>query len=254
MRTRTTSVSPTPSAGNFDPFDAGPFAWAPRPLPISPACDMRAGRRAVITALVAWAPLAVLAAIQGLALRADPHESLLLDFAAYGRYLVAAPALAYASGPVVPRLANVVRQFLASGLVRDADRGRYTALVASTRRLLVSRWADMAILILAYVVTATRAQVLYPRSVSTWVMTLSDGTAGHLSLAGWWRMIVSQPLFVALLAVWLWRLSLWTRFMFLVSRMNLRLVAAHPDLLGGLRFTLIPLRGFAFIAFAIGAV
>src|SRR5262245_27077711 len=106
MRTKTTSASPTPSAGNFEPFDAGPFAWAPRPLPLSPARDPRvAGRRAVVTALVTWAPLAVLAAAQGLALRADPHESLLLDFAAYGRYLIAAPALAYASAPVLPRLA-----------------------------------------------------------------------------------------------------------------------------------------------------
>jgi hypothetical protein len=46
---------------------------------------------------------------------------------------------------------------------------------------------------------------------------------------------------------------MWVRFMYRVSRMDLRLVAAHPDLLGGLRFTLIPIRGFAFLAFAVGA-
>jgi hypothetical protein len=98
-----------------------------------------------------------------------------------------------------------------------------------------------------------RSSIFYPTDVSSWVVRVSDGAA-HLTLAGWWRTFVSQPLFNALLAVWACRLALWIRFMFLVSRMNLRLVAAHPDRLGGVRFTLIPLRGFAILGFAIGAV
>jgi hypothetical protein len=253
MRTGTISASPTRSAGSFEPFDAGPFAWARDPLPFAPACDARAGRRAVITALLAWAPLAVLAAVDGFALGPNPHESVLLDFAAYGRYLVASPVLVYAGSAVLPRLARVVRQFVDGGLLRDADLGRYEALVESTRRLLVSRWVDIIIVILACIATAVRSQVLYPRNVSTWVRPMSEGIA-HVSLAGWWRTLVSQPLFNALLGIWLWRLLLWVRFMYRMTQMDLQLVAAHPDQLGGLRFTLGPLRGFAFLAFAIGAV
>jgi hypothetical protein len=86
------------------------------------------------------------------------------------------------------------------------------------------------------------------------VTPLADGGQGHLSLAGWWRLLVSQPLVNALLAVWLWRMLLWTRFIAGVARMDLRLVAAHPDWLGGLRFTLLPIRSFAFVAFGIGAI
>ena len=37
-------------------------------------------------------------------------------------------------------------------------------------------------------------------------------------------------------------------------RMELRLVAGHPDRLGGLRFVLVPLRGFTTLAFAIGRI
>jgi len=198
-------------------------------------------------------PLAILAAIEGLALGPTRHESFLLDFAAYGRYLVAIPALVYASSAILPRITKVVRHFVDSGVVGDEDRGRYEALVASTQRLVVSRWADVTIVILAYLVTALRSPQLYPSNLSTWVAPLSDGTA-HLSLAGWWRTIVSQPLLQTLLGVWLWRVLLWTRFLHQTSRLPLRLIATHPDSLGGLRFTLGPIRGFASVAFAIGAL
>jgi hypothetical protein len=32
-----------------------------------------------------------------------------------------------------------------------------------------------------------------------------------VSYAGWWRLLVSQPLFMALFLTWLWRLFLWMR-------------------------------------------
>ena len=82
------------------------------------------------------------------------------------------------------------------------------------------------------------------------------GALGRMSLAGWWRLLVSQPLFGdALFGMWLLRLALWVRFLWRTTRMDfLRLVAAHPDLLGGLRFVLAPMRGFSILAFAFGAV
>jgi hypothetical protein len=195
----------------------------------------------------------MLSALQGLGLGRTRHESFLLDFAAYGRYFVAVPALVYASSAILPRIATVVRHFAEGGLIADGDRARYEALVGSTRRLVTTRWADAAIIIIAYVVTVAGSPQLYPSRLSSWVAPISDGTA-HLSLAGWWRMIVSQPLLHALLGIWLWRVVLWTRFLHHTSQLPLRLIAAHPDSLGGLRFTLMPIRGFAFVAFAIGAL
>ncbi len=198
-------------------------------------------------------PLAILSALEGLALGPTRHESFLLDFAAYGRYVVAIPALVSASAAVLPRITKVVRHFLDSGVIAEEDRGRYEALVVSTRRLVISRWADVTIVILAYLVTALRSPQLYPSNLSTWVAPLSDGTA-HLSLAGWWRTIVSQPLLQMLLGMWLWRVLLWTRFLHQTSQLPVRLIATHPDSLGGLRFTLMPIRGFAVVAFALGAL
>src|SRR4029453_17114779 len=150
-------------------------------------------------------------------------------------------------------MAKVVRHFVDSGLIAEGDRGGYDALVASARRLVMTRWADAAIVIIAYVVTVVKSPQLYPSNLSTWVAPISDGPA-PLSLAGWWRTMIRQPLLQALLGIWLWRVVLWTRFLHQTSQLPLRLIAAHPDSLGGLRFTLMPIRGFALVSFPIGGL
>ena len=65
---------------------------------------------------------------------------------------------------------------------------------------------------------------------------------------------MSHPLFIGLWLAWLSRLLLWIRFLWVLSRMDLQLVASHPDRLGGMRFVLVPLRGFAVLAFALGTI
>src|SRR5262249_11758094 len=122
------------------------------------------------------------------------------------------------------------------------------------RRLIRSPWADLALVALAYVGTFALSPMLYPQKHASWALAVSSTGESHVTLAGWWRMLVSQPLFLALTAVWLWRLLLWPRFLSGTSRLNLRLVASHPDLMGGLRFVLVPLRGFSILALGIGAI
>jgi hypothetical protein len=97
------------------------------------------------------------------------------------------------------------------------------------------------------------ARVLYPANIPTWV-TPGAPDSHRLSLAGWWRTLVSQPLFVSLQAAALWRLLLWGRLLWRVSRMDLQLVASHPDRLGGLRLVQVTLRGFLLLAFAWGVI
>jgi hypothetical protein len=49
------------------------------------------------------------------------------------------------------------------------------------------------------------------------------------TLAGWWLGCVSLPLVQFILLRWYFRLLIWTRFLWQVSRIDLRLVAIHPD-------------------------
>ena len=66
--------------------------------------------------------------------------------------------------------------------------------------------------------------------------TGSGSGFANLSLAGWWHALVSVPLFQFLLLRWYFRVFIWTRFLWQVSRIDLKLVPTHPDRAGGLGF------------------
>jgi hypothetical protein len=184
---------------------------------------------------------------------ARAHESLLLDVSAYARYLVAAPLFVLASAVYVPQLDASVQQLLRARLLCDRDRPRLLALMYSTQALLTSRWTEVALVAFAYVATLTLSPMVYQTGVTTWVAPSKAGWR-QVSIAGWWCTLVSQPIFMGFVGAWLWRVLLWARMLSHLAWMDLQLVASHPDRLGGLRFLLIPLRGFTLLAFAIGAV
>jgi hypothetical protein len=211
---------------------------------------LRVGPRALLVGVIAWVPLVLLSAVEGLALRPDPRESMLLDIAAHARYLIGLPLLVIAEAACLPGIASIARHFDDMGLIPPANRPRYEYLVDSTRRVLASPRTDVAILLLAYALTLGLGQSLYPAAVSTWVSPLAG--AGHqLSLAGWWRALVSQPLYLMLVIGWLWRVALWARFLRGVVRLDLQLIPAHPDLAGGLGFAGTSIRYFLLLALAL---
>ena len=65
---------------------------------------------------------------------------------------------------------------------------------------------------------------------------------------------MSVPIALVLLLGWLWRLLIWGLFLFRVSRLDLHLVAAHPDLVGGLQFVGLSMRAFLLLSFAISTM
>ena len=52
------------------------------------------------------------------------------------------------------------------------------------------------------------------------------------SLAGWWLGCVSITLFQFLLLRWYFRLFIWARFLWQVSRIELKIVPTHPIFFG----------------------
>jgi len=71
--------------------------------------------------------------------------------------------------------------------------------------------------------------------VTSWYGVPADGRL-QPSVAGWWLGIVSLPFFQFILLRWYFRLFIWARFLWQVSRIDLRLVPTHPDRAGGLGF------------------
>lgn len=93
------------------------------------------------------------------------------------------------------------------------------------------------IALIAFVLTAGPALFFDVLTVnaSTWYVG-GVGAELRLSMAGYWLAYVSLPLYQFLLLRWLFRILVWPRFLWQVSRLNLHLVPTHPDRAGGLGF------------------
>jgi hypothetical protein len=175
------------------------------------------------------------------------------DFAAYARYLLALPLLVIAENLCIPRLTAIAQYFLTCGMVRETDVAQFDAIAASTRRLHHSRVAELAIVVAAYLLVATLIVSVTPPHYRAW--QLADAhSQGRFSPAGWWHALVSAPLLFALLLSWLWRLCVWSRFLWLISRLNLHLLPVHPDHCAGLEFVGYSLRSWTVIALALGCI
>src|SRR4029077_13788577 len=62
------------------------------------------------------------------------------------------------------------------------------------------------------------------------------------------------PLLVVLFLGWLWRLLLWTRFLWRMAQLDLSLIPSHPDQAGGLRFASSSVRDSFPLGLALGAI
>jgi hypothetical protein len=205
------------------------------------------GRAAFILSAVTWGPLCLLSLLEGLAMG---HVTIPFfeDIGVHVRLLLAVPILVLAELPIGSRIREITRHFVAAGLVRETDAPHYDAIIISARKLRDSRLAELVLLGLAYW-SVYSAMTSVTHNGSTWFRP-GDG----LTLAGWWYALVSLPIWFFLLWRWGFRMLVWSRFLWQVSKMPLVLTPSHPDGAGGLGFlgkTLIP---FGTIAFAISAV
>ena len=93
--------------------------------------------------------------------------------------------------------------------------------------------AEVACLALA-VVSAIFAFATFKQAPSTtWAVT-ATGEVRHLTLAGWWCVFISIPLFIFLFCRGVWRHLVWAKLLRSIAHLDLRLVPAHPDGKGGL--------------------
>jgi hypothetical protein len=240
-----------PPSSDDDAFEAGPCPRLRSVLHLSPALPGPAWLRASAVAVVAWLPLGLLAALEG----ADPDPSsrgsFLLDVPVHARYLVALPLLVAVERWCLRQLAAVVGHFVPGGLVADADLPRWHTLLTSARRRLDRRGLEVVLAVGAFAAAIVVGYLYGREGASAW---MTHGPGGPRTAAGWWRTLVSQPLFLLVLSVWLWRVIVWARFLWGVSHLELRLVPAHPDQAAGLLFIAFSLRAFAPVAFAFGVV
>ena len=193
-------------------------------------------RRIIATAAFAWVPLLILSAIEGHAWGAAVTLPFIKDADAHARFLVSLPLLIGAELMVHNRMRNVVRQFLARQLIPEDARQQFASAVASAKRWRNSVAAELLFIVIVYVVGVMFIWRKYAAlDLSSWYGLTSSG-ALRLSMAGWWLRLVSVPLFQFLLFRWYFRLIIWARFLWQVSRIELNLIPTHPDRSAGLGF------------------
>jgi hypothetical protein len=173
---------------------------------------------------------------------------------AHVRFLVALPLLIVAELVVHHRMRFVVRQFLERNLIPRSALPRFDAAVASAFRMRNSLLAEVVLVAFVYgvgVVFLWRQYVAL--GTATWYATPA-GEGLELSVTGVWYAYVSLPLFQFLLVRWYYRILIWTRFLWQVSRIDLSLVPTHPDRVGGLGFLANTVYAFMPLAVAHGAM
>ena len=178
----------------------------------------------------------------------------LLDVEVHVRFLVALPLLIVAELVVHQRMRFVVRQFLERNLIPESAMTRFDAAIASAFRLRNSVLAEVLLIAFVYVVGVLIVWRHYMAlDTATWYATPS-AEGSKLSLAGMWYGYVSLPIFQFLLLRWYFRMFIWTRFLWQVSRIDLSLVPTHPDRVGGLGFLSNTVYAFTPLAVAHGAL
>jgi hypothetical protein len=211
-------------------------------------------QRIVVISLLAWLPLLVLSALEGQALGGNAVVPFLRDWEVHIKFLVIIPLLIVSELVVHQRMRFVVKQFLERHLIVENDLPRLDAAVASAFRLRNSVLAEVLLIAFVYGVGVLIIWRQYTAlTTATWY-AVPTGEGLKLLLSGVWYGYVSLPLFQFLLVRWYFRIFIWVRFLWQVSRIDMSLVPTHPDRVCGLGFLSETVYAFTTLAVAHGGL
>jgi hypothetical protein len=207
------------------------------------------GRTALILMALSWVPLFVLCVFEGLAF-GGVRIPFFYDIAAHTRFLFAVPVLVLADIPIGTRLRAIMRHFIAAHLVRDDQLTEFEEILLDSARFRDSHVGEIIVVIMTYLATYNALSGMSSQS-GTWFRPLPGQ---GLTLVGYWYALVALPIFQFLIFRWIYRMAVWSRFLWKVSRLDLLLTPSHPDAAGGLAFLGKALIPFGVILFALSAV
>jgi hypothetical protein len=239
-----------PELRNFSLVLGGPLWQLLRKARMDDDAGSLIARRIVLASAIIWLPLPVLCAIEG-TLLGSVDIPFLPDIETHARFLAGVPLMILAELVVHQRLRGVVAQFVERGLVPAASMDRFIQALRSAMAWRNSWLAELALIALVYT-AGHYIRESVELDTSTWYATVGPGT-GTLTAAGLWFTYVSNPVLQFILLRWGYRLLIWARFLWQVSRIELDLIPTHPDRNGGLGFLGGSVYAFAPLLTALGA-
>ncbi|HTO79171.1 MAG TPA: hypothetical protein VMJ31_05275 [Methylocystis sp.] len=197
----------------------------------------------LVLGLGLWSILAILVHIAGAADRLFSLTAIAADL----RLLVVIPLLFLCESVLAPRMREFVATIARSGVVRLSDLPLLQAELARARRWTDS-WLPDAFCLLIGVALSFLASG----------MNLSGNTAAfeprpamaETHLASWWYWYVCLPLFRFLILRWIWRIAIWSFFLWRLSKLDLDLSPIHPDHAGGLGYLEVVQTHFVLLTLA----
>jgi hypothetical protein len=210
--------------------------------------------RVIVISMVAWLPLLLLSMLNGQAWGDSLNLPFIEDLDVHIRYLLAVPIMIIAELLVHERISIIVKEFKERNLLPESEIGKFHNAIGSALRLRNSMIAEIAMVALIY---GIGYQLIWNQAagldISTWY---SEPTSekGNLSLAGIWFRYMSLPIFQFLFLRWYYRIFIWARFLYQVSKIKLQLIPTHPDDVGGLGFMANSIYAFMPLAFAHGTL
>jgi hypothetical protein len=224
-----------------------PIRWQ-RKIGLAPDNDLGVARRALFFALFTWLPLVIWAALESRLLDRASGEPLLVHYGVHVRCLVAIPLLILAEGMALRIVRVIVSQFLENGLIIDSQRDRFIQIVKDITQLRDKAfpWVIVFALTLLWLIGV-------PDSLHAHELSWATFDSG-LGFGGWWFLYIVRPIFTILLLGWLWRIGLLFMLFYRISKLDLALVPAHPDRMGGLGFLEKLPKAFVLVTLAMSAV
>jgi hypothetical protein len=183
----------------------------------------------VLIGVLTWLPLVLLTAFER-TLMDGPAIPFLKSFGTHARLLIAIPLFFVAEAFFDVRAVEVLQKLLDSHIVPQQERASFWTALRRTRRSTDSWLVEGALALVAIVLIISGIRVDLPVDLSTW----RADAAGRPTLAGWWYATISIWFFQFLLWRWCLRLIIWTALLWSIARLDLQLIATHPDRSAGL--------------------
>ncbi|MFC5707999.1 hypothetical protein [Aeromonas eucrenophila] len=191
-------------------------------------------RRILVLSGLCWLPLLLLCALEGSLLQ-GVAVPFLLDVETHVRFLVCVSLLVYAELIVHQRIRGIVSQFIERDLISPLALPRFYDAIQSAMRWRNSIPLEVGLILFVFTMGYFIRTNTFALHSSTWYATIEDGHM-TLTLPGFWFFWVSNPITQFLILRWLYRIIIWTRFLWQVSRIRLELLPTHPDRNCGLGF------------------
>jgi len=208
-------------------------------------------RRLLIITGVAWLPMLFLALLTSTP-GGGGHVSFFHDVEVHARFLVALPILIAAELIVHRRIRPVVLRFVDRRIVLPQDLPRFDQAIDSAVRIRNSVPFEVGLLVVVYTMGLWLWNSRVSLNTATWY-ALPEGR-WSLTPAGYWYVFVALPIVQFILLRWYFRLFIWFRFLWQISRINLNLISTHPDRCAGLSFLGKSSYAFGPVLFAQGAM